>query len=61
MQHVAENSEEGYILSVDLEYSDELHDLHSNYPLAPEFLEVKASMLSPYQRVLELGERLWEN
>lgn len=60
VQNVAENSEEGYILSVDLDYPVELHDLHSDYPLAPESLEVKASMLSPYQRQLlrdlKLGE-----
>ena len=24
------------ILEVDLEYPEDLHDLHSNYPLAPE-------------------------
>ena len=27
--------ETGYLLEVDLEYSDELHDLHNDYPLAP--------------------------
>ena len=26
----------GYILEVDLEYSKELHELHNDYPLAPE-------------------------
>lgn len=52
VQNVAENSEEGFILSVDLDYPAELHDLHSAYPLAPESLEVKAGMLSPYQRQL---------
>ena len=29
----------GCILEVDLEYSKELHDLHNEYPLAPERLE----------------------
>ena len=26
----------GYFLEVDLEYSDELHELHNNYPPSPE-------------------------
>ena len=32
---VPEDAEEGYILEVDLHYPSELHDLHSDYPLAP--------------------------
>ena len=38
----------GYFLEVDLEYSDELHELHSDYPLAPEKLTVSSNMLSKY-------------
>ena len=34
-----------YILEVDLEYPDELHVLHNNYPLAPEKLEIPYDML----------------
>ena len=33
-----EKSPIGYFLEVDLEYSDELHELHNDYPLAPEKL-----------------------
>ena len=33
---VSENIPIGYILEVDFEYLDELHELHNDYPLAPE-------------------------
>ena len=33
---INEKSDTGYVLEVDLEYPDELHELHNNYPLAPE-------------------------
>ena len=37
---VKENSSTGYLLEVDLEYLSELHDLHNDYPLAPEKLVI---------------------
>ena len=37
-----------YVLEVDVEYTDELHDLHNDYPLAPEKLEISNDMLSKY-------------
>ena len=36
------------MLEVDLEHPSELHDLHSDYPLAPEKFEVSQNMLSKY-------------
>ena len=34
------NQEIGYMLEVDLEYPHELHDLHNDYPLAPDKITV---------------------
>ena len=45
---INEKSVTGYILEVDLEYPDELHELHNDYPLAPEKLAVFSNMLSKY-------------
>ena len=45
---VSEKSEIGYFLEVDLEYPDELHELHNDYPLAPEKPAVSSDMLSKY-------------
>ena len=44
---IIKKSEIGYFLEVDLEYPDELHELHNDYPLAPEKL-VTNDMLSKY-------------
>ena len=45
---ISEKSPIGYFLEVDLEYPDELHELHNDYPLAPEKLAVSSDMLSKY-------------
>ena len=45
---VSEKSSVGYFLKVDLEYPDELHELHNDYPLAPKKLAVSSDMLSNY-------------
>ena len=45
---VSEKSAIGYFLEVDLKYPDELHELHNDYPLAPEKLAVSSDMLSKY-------------
>ena len=41
-----EDSEKGLILEV--EYPEELHDLHNDYPLGPEKIKVTEDMLSDY-------------
>jgi len=53
-----DDAPEGYVLEVDLDYPEYLHDAHSDYPLAPEAISVPKQWLSEYQRTLvnELGE-----
>ena len=45
---ISEKSLIGYFLEVDLEYPDELHELHNDYPLALGKLTVSIDMLSNY-------------
>ena len=40
------NSLHGYFLEVDLDYPENLHDYHNDYPMAPE--KIKLDMVSPY-------------
>ena len=37
------------MLEIGLEYLDELHEWHNDYPLAPEKLEISHDMLSNYR------------
>ena len=50
---VPNDGDRGYILEVDLEYPQELHDLHSDYPLAAEKMFITDEMLSPFQTQLK--------
>ena len=38
----------GYLLEVEFEFADKIHELHNDYPLAPEKLAVSSDMLSKY-------------
>ena len=48
LNFIQENSSISYILEFDLEYPDELHKMHNDYPLAPEKLEISQNMFSKY-------------
>lgn len=56
LHKVASDAKEGYILEVDLEYPQHLHDEHNDYPLAPEHLLVEDGDLSKYST--DLWEKL---
>ena len=47
---VSECNSIGFFLSVDLKYPNQLHELHNDYPLAPEKPAVSNDMLSKYCR-----------
>ena len=48
LMNVKSNSSTGYILDIDLEYLQELHDIHNDYPLAPEIINLPKEWLSKY-------------
>lgn len=54
------DGEEGLICEVDFEVPQNVHDLHKDYPLAPEKVLVSNDMLSSYQKelkeTLEIGD-----
>ncbi|GFU42669.1 uncharacterized protein NPIL_581771, partial [Nephila pilipes] len=52
---ISDESDIGFILEVDLDIPENLHDLHNDYPLAPETLNVTNDMLSPYCK--EIAEK----
>ena len=38
----------GYILEVDLDYPENLHEEHSDYPMAPDKIKIKTEWLTLY-------------
>ena len=49
LDNYSKDSSIGSSLEVDLDYPHELHELHYDYPLEGEKIEVKKEMLPDYQ------------
>ena len=48
LMNIKSNSSTGYVLKVDLEYPQELHDIHNDYLLAPEKVNIPKAWLSDH-------------
>ena len=48
LMRIKNDSSTEYRLKVDLEYPQELHDIHNDYPLAPEKVYITKEWLSDY-------------
>jgi hypothetical protein len=58
--NVPDDSDTGYIVECGLEYPSELHQLHNDYPLAPEHMTTTEVMLCPFCKSLNLKCALTE-
>ena len=58
LENYTNDTRKGVILEVDLEYPEELHDFHNDYPLAPEKILITDDMLSKYCKDLKEKENI---
>ena len=49
MNKYTSNSSKGCVIEFDLQYPKNLRELHSDYPLAPDKIEIKRETLSDFQ------------
>ena len=49
MNKYTSNNFKGCVLEVDLEYPKELRELHNDFPLTPDKIEIKREILYEYQ------------
>ena len=59
LDSIEADAEIGYIVECDLSYPAHLHDMHNDYPMAPEHLTVTRDMLSPFALSLLDPARPW--
>ena len=52
--NIRSSSSTGYVLEVDLEYLQELHDIHNDYSLASEKINIPKKWLSDYSLTIIL-------
>ena len=50
LMQIKKDSSTGYILEEDLEYPQELHGIHNDYPLAPEKINIPKEWLSDFSK-----------
>ena len=55
MMSINDQSSIGYFLEVDLEYPDELYELHNDFPLTPEKFGASNDMLSKYCKKIAIN------
>ena len=48
LMRIKTNSSTGYVLEADIEYPQELHDIHNDYPLVPEKINIPKEWLPKY-------------
>ena len=54
-----EDSKKGLILEADLEYPEELHDIHNDYPFAVEKINVEKDMPNYFEIIRQIRDHNW--